>query len=276
VLADGSTKDTLGTCKVKLQVQKHCSEVILNVTDLVSGFDAILGNDWSQQHCVEAKFGGLGSRDSHLYVRRTKTRIYPLRPALIPRGDVASAVLVPNLLSAVQVKRLLKKGTPRGCESPFMVIVREQVRQPSPVHQEKLTIRSTSLDALLNEYSHVFEAPRFGASQNAVRECIELEPEARPPNRHAIHILLCECACCPGVRITNVGTVWNPSGVRCISAGVCGIPSSVTGCGVMTPLQSAPNAPFMLASNTMACCLETWIHELVRVALLHNIHMISV
>jgi hypothetical protein len=56
MLADGSTKDILGTCKVKLQVQKHCSEVILNVTELVSGFDVILGNDWSQQHRVEANF----------------------------------------------------------------------------------------------------------------------------------------------------------------------------------------------------------------------------
>jgi hypothetical protein len=164
VLADGSTKDTLGTCKVKLRVQKHCNEVILNVTNLVSDFDAILGNGWSQQHCVEAKFGGLGSRDSHLYVHRTQTRMYPLRPAFFPRGDAASAVLVPNLLSAVQVKRLLMKGTPRGCESPFMVIVREQVQQPAPDDQDKLTIRSTSLDALLNEYSNVFEAPRFGAS----------------------------------------------------------------------------------------------------------------
>jgi hypothetical protein len=172
VLADGSTKDTLGTCKMKLQVQKHCSDVILNATDLVSGFDVILGNDWSQQHCVEAKFGGLGSRDSHLYVRRTKTRIYPLSPTLFPQGNAASAVLVPNLLSAVQVKRLLKKGTPRGCESPFMVIVREQRPQSSPDDQVKLAIRPTSLDALLKEYSNVFETPRFGASQNAVRNAL--------------------------------------------------------------------------------------------------------
>jgi hypothetical protein len=57
VLADGSTNDALGTCKVKLQVQKHCGDVISNVTDLVSSFDVILGADWSQQHRVEAKFG---------------------------------------------------------------------------------------------------------------------------------------------------------------------------------------------------------------------------
>jgi hypothetical protein len=185
VLADGSTKDTLGTCKVKLQVQKHCSEVILNVTDLVSGFNVILENDWSQQHCVEAKFGGLEFWGSHLHMRSTKTRIYPLRPTLFSQGDAVSAVLVPNLLSAVQVKRLLKKGTTRGCESPFMVIVREQRQPPSPGDQDKIAMRSKSLDALLKEYSNVFEAPRFGASQNAVRECIELEPEARPPNRPA-------------------------------------------------------------------------------------------
>jgi hypothetical protein len=65
VLPDGSSKGALGTCKVKSQVKKHCSECILNVTDLGSGFDVILGDDWSQ-HCVEARFKGLGSQDSHL------------------------------------------------------------------------------------------------------------------------------------------------------------------------------------------------------------------
>jgi hypothetical protein len=69
-----------------------------------------------------------------------------------------------------------------------MVIVREQRQQPSPDDQDKLAIRSTSLDVLLKEYSNVFEPPRFGASPNAVRECIELEPEARPPNRPAFRL----------------------------------------------------------------------------------------
>jgi hypothetical protein len=104
----------------------------------------------------------------------TNTRMYPLHPLLFTKGDAAFAVLVPNLLSAVQVKRLLKKGTARGCESPFMVIVREQCQPPSPGDQDKIAMRSKSLDALLKEHSNVFEPPRFGVSQNAVRECIEL------------------------------------------------------------------------------------------------------
>jgi hypothetical protein len=132
----------------------------------------------------------LGSKDSYLYVRRTKTRIHPLRPTLISERGRTSAVLVPNLLLAVQVKRLLKKGTAMGCESPFMVIVSEQRQPPSPGYKEKMAIRFKPLDALLNEYSNVFETPRFWASQNAVRECIELEPEARPPNRPAFRLFI--------------------------------------------------------------------------------------
>jgi hypothetical protein len=67
VLPDGSSKGAaLCTCKVKSQVKKHCSECILNVNDLSSGFDVILGDDWSQQLCVEARFRGVGSQDSHL------------------------------------------------------------------------------------------------------------------------------------------------------------------------------------------------------------------
>jgi hypothetical protein len=58
VLADGSQKETMGSCNVKLQLHKHHSEENLHVIDLVDGFDVILGNDWSHQHQVEAKFQG--------------------------------------------------------------------------------------------------------------------------------------------------------------------------------------------------------------------------
>jgi hypothetical protein len=47
ILADGSIKETKGQCAVQLQLQKHNSDVQLHVTDLVNGFDVILGNDWS-------------------------------------------------------------------------------------------------------------------------------------------------------------------------------------------------------------------------------------
>jgi hypothetical protein len=71
-----------------------------------------------------------------------------------------------------------------------MVIVREQRHPPSPNNPAKLAMRSKSLVALLKEDSDALKAPRFGASQNVVRECIEPEPGARPPNRPAFRLSL--------------------------------------------------------------------------------------
>jgi hypothetical protein len=41
VLADGTQKQTLGCCKVTLKLQKYHSDIVLNVTELVDGFDVI-------------------------------------------------------------------------------------------------------------------------------------------------------------------------------------------------------------------------------------------
>jgi hypothetical protein len=69
VLADGSEKETMGTCSLKLQIQKHHRELVLSVMDIENGFDVILGNDWSRAQPVEAKFCPAGPKDSHIYLR---------------------------------------------------------------------------------------------------------------------------------------------------------------------------------------------------------------
>jgi hypothetical protein len=71
VLADGTEKETQGHCRVQLRLQKHASEVLSQVTELAEGFDVILGNDLSRQQLVEARFGGIGRKDSHLYLSHT-------------------------------------------------------------------------------------------------------------------------------------------------------------------------------------------------------------
>jgi hypothetical protein len=186
-LADGSVKETMGQCKVILRLQKHQSEVHLHVTDLVDGFDVILGNDWSQQQQVEAKFGGTGPKDSHLYLRRTSTRVYPLLPNLFYKEEVGKTALVPDILSAVETEALLLTGTVKDCNVPFLVLVQEKADSQVAVSDPKVS-RSTKLDSVLKEYSMVFEQPRFGVSKNKVQECIALEPNARPPNRPAFRL----------------------------------------------------------------------------------------
>jgi hypothetical protein len=166
VLADGSRKETRGSLKAKLTLKKHHSDVVLNVTEL-----AQLGNDWSQHNQVEAKFGENGPSDSHLFIRRTKTRIYPRTPTLFPTENAAESALVPDMLSAVQATRLLRKGTAAGCEKPFLIMVREQQESgnESSHSQDPSSDRSARLDTILSEFSTVFETPRFGATGNTVQ-----------------------------------------------------------------------------------------------------------
>jgi hypothetical protein len=86
----------------------HHSEDNLHVIDLLDGFDVILGNDWSHQQQFEARFQGNESRDSHLYLRRTQTRIYPQRQALLAKRTETVHALIPDVLLAVQATRCFR------------------------------------------------------------------------------------------------------------------------------------------------------------------------
>jgi hypothetical protein len=189
VLADGSQTSTLGCFDAKLQMEKHSNNMRFHVTKLVDGFDIILGNDWSLQQQVEAKFGGASPTDSHLYLRKTQTRVYALNNSrrLLPRAHEVEQALLPEVLSAVQVERILKQGPKRGCLEPFLVMVRQKANSADEGTSPQ-TLRSDRLKALLDKYSTVFKEPRFGASANTVLPCIELEPGSTPPNRPAFRL----------------------------------------------------------------------------------------
>jgi hypothetical protein len=189
VLADGSQTSTMDCFDSKLQRDKHSNKMRFHATKLVDDFDIILGNDWNLQQQVEAKFDGASPTDSHLYLRKTQTRVYPLNNSrrLLPRAHEAEQALLPEVLSAVQVGRILKQGPKRGCLEPFLVMVRQKpnlTEEGTPPQ----TLRSDRLKALLDEYSTVFKEPKFGASASTVPPCIELEPGFTPPNRPAFRL----------------------------------------------------------------------------------------
>jgi hypothetical protein len=92
--------------------------------------------------------------------------------------------LVPDVLSAIQATRLLKDPK-RGCSEPFIVMIRKQKHECDNGQQKD---RCQQVESLLSEYESVFEAPRFGASDQQVPECIQLEPNAQAPNRPAFRL----------------------------------------------------------------------------------------
>jgi hypothetical protein len=81
---------------------------------------------------------------------------------------------VPDMLSAVQATRLLRKGTAAGCENPFLIMVREQQESgnESSYSRDPSSDRSARLDTILSEFSTVFETPRAMARHGLVRQAI--------------------------------------------------------------------------------------------------------
>lgn len=145
-LADGSRKQTAGMVKTKLRIQQHHSNVALHVTDLVAGFDVILGNDWSTKHRVLADFSPDEGIKPHLYLRNGGHKLHPHAPCgseLRPRSATKTA-LVPEMLTAIQAQRALKRRPPRGAAAPFLVNVRE-CRQASELDSAQRSEKSGEL-----------------------------------------------------------------------------------------------------------------------------------
>lgn len=187
-LADGSQRQTTGLVQTKLRLQQHHSNVVLHVTDLVAGFDVILGNDWSRKHRVLADFSPEGGVMPHLYLRNGGHKLFPqtARKALPPQ--TAKATQMPDMLTAVQALRAVKRKPARGAAEPFLVMVREK----KAAAESSNTQRSEKMGELLKEFEVVFEEPNYGAARNTVPECIALENGTDAPNRPPFRLSLPE------------------------------------------------------------------------------------
>ena len=56
-LANVSVGESSESAKLKLRIQGHQSHVNLVVTDVLPGYDAILGDDWSRMKDLHARYG---------------------------------------------------------------------------------------------------------------------------------------------------------------------------------------------------------------------------
>lgn len=173
VLADGSSKAVQGRIKAKLRIQGYSDEVECFVTDLVPGFDIILGDDWSRKHQVAADYC---PTQPVLKLGTTGVKLTPMNSTETPGGSKSCA----PLLTAVQVKRILKKPLQPSLQ-PFLVNVRKAAEQTDDSEGD----RDPELQSLLKEFKEVFDKPVIGEGGVSVPPCIEVEPGAKAPNRPA-------------------------------------------------------------------------------------------
>lgn len=181
-LADGSVVESLGSSKLKLQIQGHRTTLSLVVTDLLPGYDVILGEDWSKANAVQAQYGtpslhGEAPGPPKLTLVKSQCRLYPSTAYAVEPTPAKDRVM-----TAAAAAKLLR--TPKfGSASPFVVLTRK-LDDAEPAAES----RNDRLQSLLAEYQDVFQSPSLtgtGASSlgDLTPECIPIIPGSVPHNR---------------------------------------------------------------------------------------------
>jgi hypothetical protein len=124
-LADGSLKASSDFIKIKVRIQEYTETVRFTLTDLVPGFDIILGDSWNKHQGVLANYGYTTNTaiiKPNVWLRRAQARLFPDRltnPVRISHTSNHDTFL----LSAVQAFRLLASGTRNGCRPAYLVMI---------------------------------------------------------------------------------------------------------------------------------------------------------
>ena len=185
-LANGSVVESSDSAKLKLRIQGHQSHVNLVVTDLLPGYDVILGDDWSRMNEVHARYGSCATANDlpsppKLVLQKSKCELLPVTSHTGASGPAAQG----PVLSACAAAKFLSH--PKcGSASPFVVLTH---RMDESVDTVSNTLdRNSRLQLLLSEYEDVFQAPSLktsGASSlgDQTPECIPIIPGSVPCNR---------------------------------------------------------------------------------------------
>ena len=179
-VANGTVCSSVGTCKVRLELQQFTANVTFSVVELAMQYDVILGEDWlshhnatmswEQQCCVDSKGG------------RKFTIVQSPRGSGALHDDVAN----PKPFLAMQARRAIG----RGCRCFVAVCTDAQVSancvaasmSSVPVSSDVHLMPESELSALLEEYADTFpdELPAVLLPERNIGHAIPLEPGAKP------------------------------------------------------------------------------------------------
>jgi hypothetical protein len=194
ILADGTQTTANGYVTVKLQMQKYCHNITFQVIDLLPQFDFILGNDWSQQHQVQADFGDAEhSVKPRLNLCKPKAiALYPSSPTVPIRYALLSDTPLLSAVQALRAIQLLQHARRTNDTKPFLVLIRESSSISTSTISDINSSRVSQLNALLEQYDEVFAAPSDGAHIDNVPQCIQIAPDSKPPDRPAFRLSMRE------------------------------------------------------------------------------------
>ena len=167
-------------------MQGHQLHVNLVITDMLTEYHVILGDDWSRMNEVHARYGSCATANDlpappKLVLQKTKCELLLVT---LHTGGSGPAAQSP-VLSACAAAKLLSH--PKfGRASPFVVLTRKVDGSVDTV--SNTLDHNSRLQLLLPKYEDVFHAPNLtmsGASSlgDLTPECIPIIPGSMPYNR---------------------------------------------------------------------------------------------
>lgn len=177
-LADGSTQNALSVHALTVRLDSYRDTLRCYQADLGGQWDVILGRTWLRRLNPTIDW-----RIDRVELRH-RGRTHVLRAARDKMSDPTCGGLC---LSAVALKRLLRKGVPA-----FLAVVRETMESSAdnpPTTSSDGSVVDTS--ALLDEFKDVLggiPADDAMPPKRAIDHAIDLEPGTAPPNRGVIRL----------------------------------------------------------------------------------------
>jgi hypothetical protein len=161
-LGDTAAVTVAGTCEVQVTVNGFKRKTKFYLMKLMDAFDVILGEPWLQESKAVLDWG-----KQQVKVLKGRKRL-----VLLPVKELPANPRTPNVLSALQVKRCLRKDS-----RMFLATV-------SKVDDEPEAALPEAAKPLVEKYSDVFQVPPAGLPPDrGVGHTIPLEQGAVPPFR---------------------------------------------------------------------------------------------
>ena len=185
-VGDGSAAQCQGMCVLPIRIKGYQAKVKAYVLDTtVDGFDLVLGESWLKPNGVVLDY----ARKTMVFKQGSKMHV--LRAHAGPGSSQAQPTH--RLLSAMQMKRELRKATRRGDRVFLASLTRTEEPEPGPIStapdQPSVApdglMEPEKVQALITEFSDVFpaELPAGEPPDRGVTHAIPTIPGAKPPAR---------------------------------------------------------------------------------------------
>ena len=170
-LADGSKATALQKCHLKVNLQRHISDITCFVLDMQQQYDVILGEDWLNKFRANICYM---TKTCTAYKNGAKYLLRPIRDQTYNSPTSVQSLL----LNAAQVNKLQRQG----CVHLFMIKVSDSALDPSNKEDNSNT-PSPGVQKILKDFEDITKPRETLPPVRDTAHTIPLEPGHKPPFR---------------------------------------------------------------------------------------------